>query len=579
MAAAVSRAPIVSVYAGIFLISSIALARNLWSAPDAPWQTSLAFLEDIDHLLNGRLGEVTWFSLTSGHALSGYRLFEYFSSIAFGLNTQVELWVYWFIVASLSAISFRTAVKSQGLPSSKLSLMVLIAMVLIPLSFSGSGSRGMELGTYAGVLLAVLTFHFFSSSGRAGFLFVVLATLFFLFLFFFLLGGYGAGVALGYAGLAAIRMTTGILSIPKKLAVAAFSSSFSLVAYFLAVRYVDASATATGPSLLAEQIARDPLYVAKFLLAAPSSGLTSTQTFEIFGGLLLEVFALSFGLLALVALLLTLKKLRDRFENLPSFPFFLIIYALGTAVMLLVYRPYETYQLVNGWYSLHFKLMLVGLLFFFYIFVQKTETDSLVRRIVFFTTSIILIVFIVANILQVRRQDSERVYFQNVAKVALFPEMLERDSNGFSQLVIPFEGSQRAVEILEKNKLGVFSNPKKTLEQLASDNGLVFLGDYWPDGWIGKNIQVVTIDTNCPNLELEVTPFLPAANSTIEIGGVTKPVSNNGPSRFLISVPTFESGNKLDIGFKFSKSPIEAGINRDTRELSAAIKTFCKKAN
>jgi hypothetical protein len=576
---ALNRAPILSAYAAIAVLASVALARNLWSAPDAPWQTSLAFLEDIDHLLSGRLGQVTWFSLTSGHALSGYRLFEYFSSFAFGLNTQVELWMYWIIVAFLSAIGFRTAVKKHGLPASKLGLMVLVAMALIPLSFSGSGSRGMELGTYTGVLLAVISFQYFSSNDSPSLLFIILTILFFVFLFFFFLGGYGAGVALGYAGLVAINIKASPRLISKRLVVAAMASSFSLVAYFLAVRFVDASATGIGPSLLAEQIAKDPLYVAKFLLAAPASGLTSTQTFEIFGGFLLEIFALSFGFVILLGFSLILKKLLKDSDAIPSFPFFLIFYALGTAIMLLFYRPYETYQLINGWYSLHFKLLLVGLLFLFYVFLQKPGNSLPLRRLVFFNTSLMLIVFMCANILQIRRQDSERVYFQNVAKVALFPQLLERDPSGFSQLVIPFESSSRALQILQRNRLSVFNNPQKSLEQLSSANGLIFLGDYWPDGWIGRNIEVVSINSNCLDLEVDITPFAPAQNTGIEIGGVSKPLSKVGASKFPITVPEYQTGNELTIGFKNSKSPADAGINGDTRELAASIKTTCLTSN
>jgi hypothetical protein len=433
----------------------------------------------------------------------------------------------------------------------------------------------MELGTYTGVLLAMVTFQFFASDKPAGVWFASLAFVFFALLFFFFLGGYGAGVTAGYVGLLLLGLSKNGVLASRRLIVSALISSASLLAYFLAVRFVDSSATGVGPTLLIEKISQDPLFVLKFLLAGPSSGLVSTQTFEIFGPTTLEVFALSLGIIVCVLFALTLLRTRMNLVNLPAFPSFLIIYALGTAFMLLLYRPYETYQLVNGWYSLHFKLLLVGVLFVFYVVLQNTETHLNLKRALMIFTSGILVILLLSNVLQIRRQDSERVYFQNVAKVALFPQMLERDNNGFSQLVIPFDGSTQAIEVLKRNRLSVFRDPAQSLKGLASPEGLVILGESWPDGWVGKDIQLVGINDNCLEMELAVTPFGAASNTSISIGGSREALSLGGTTNLRIAVPVFASGKQLAIKFANSKSPADAGINNDTRELSASIKVRC----
>ena len=84
------------------LASSVGLHRQLWAWPDATWQTTLSYLPDIDIILSGNPSGATWFELGNGHALNGYRLLTYFNAVFLGLNSRLDLVVYWLLVLMVS---------------------------------------------------------------------------------------------------------------------------------------------------------------------------------------------------------------------------------------------------------------------------------------------------------------------------------------------------------------------------------------------------------------------------------------------------------------------------------------------
>ena len=350
---------------GVYTSVSVALAifliiRGYWAAPAAPWQTNFWFINDIDRLLSGKLSEVTWFTWGGGHATNGYRWFEYLNAMLFKFDPRVEIAVYSLIVLVISlSVGHMVLRISQDFTILAISSLLMIPFVLF--SFSGSWPRGMELGTFAG--LAILSWFFLQLTRdkkpivwRDSALSSITAfTLFFVFM-----GGYTLGVTFSLFAISIIFYKNPDFD-RFRIATIAFVAVSALFAFSL--RLANSGEETQGISKLAIQQAENPFFITIFLGSGPAAGLVTVQTLERFNvGLTSNIIAIiTFVILIyLVFVFSRISKMKSKIRFVG--PLLLIGYGFGTMFMLLLFRPYDQFQLLNPWYALHFKILIAGLL-------------------------------------------------------------------------------------------------------------------------------------------------------------------------------------------------------------------------
>lgn len=448
-------------FATAIFASTGGLLRQLWAWPDAVWQTHLLYLPDIDFLLSGRFDRVIWFdlgNLYSGHSLNGHRLFSYLNAYVFGLNSRVELIVYWTIVLVTSLAFVLLIIKSnlefwpRGVASALLVIMVMT-------NLSGAGAAGMEIGTYFGQTLLLGLVFLASGEFKLGrFLAIVIPTI--PFVLFFFLGGYLAGWAVGLSlmlGVLVLRRKTGLVSqiTYRKFLVLASLSSFWSVVFYLLIPKIQT----TGSFFEMWQI--DYFFPIKYLIFGFASPIFTTQSFESFPSLVAFFVPLATGLVLLILTVATFVKSLSQSGTLVTVGQSLVLFGLGTALVLLGTRPWGDQWLLSSWYSFNFKLSLSGsVLLGFSSIIDKNLNRTLA------TYGLVAALIVSAYSLALARGPHEREYWLDIQKATYYPELLQDRGDGYTQLIADLETSLASVEILRKHNLGVFRPGAVNLEDL-----------------------------------------------------------------------------------------------------------------
>jgi hypothetical protein len=437
----------------VAVIGLLNMLRNFWAWPEAPWQTNFLFISDIDHLLSGEMDQVTWFDLGVGHSLNGYRWFEYFNAYFFGFNSHIETVLYWFLQIA-TAILITWELRNRGVHL-KTWLFFGTIFSLLLLSPTGAGSRGMEIGQYSGLFVIVIliarSFKFESRSRFAVTWILVVPGL-----VFTVLGGYIGGWAVALALTTALVMKRVAVETKFKLIVSTAVTSSTTVIYALLIRASGAETISEGPSGLITAISKDVLFPLKFLIIGNVTPLATSQTFESMVETSRLATYYSIALLMCVCTLVILSYLVKSFREKYTFPTLLATYGFGTALTLLVYRPFGPEWLLSPWYALHFKVGLVGVLFAAALLLQDLKR----RPLLIFFTSLIVALTVIAGAVgwvnQFNRQRYEREYFLQIAKAEYFEAYLKDRGDGLSQLIIPMGESREAIRIMKKHSIGVF---------------------------------------------------------------------------------------------------------------------------
>jgi hypothetical protein len=429
------------------LLSGAGLFRQLWAWPDTTTQTQLDLLPDIDLLLSGRLGEVTWFTLGNAHGTSGYRWIMYLNAMFFGLNSGLELTLYWLLVFSISATLGLVVISSAHTRTQAISGAAVIVLVMTNLA--GAGSAGMEIGNYIGVTLilglAVLTVY-----GKSEKIFLVTALTFVPLALFLFLGGYLAGWAAGLivvSLVSVVRMRYGLVTAAHTRRIASLAiltSIWSFVYYLLIPKNYPTST-------LADAWANDVLFPVKYLINGFAGSLVTSQTFEAFAPEDAKNIYLGIGIsLLLFTLISPILSIKHAGKTVLMGQI-LVFYGLGTSVMLLALKAHDTGWLLSPWYSFHFKIALCGAIILFSIADLKRPLLSALPAYV-----AIAIVVLISYNFHYNRGVHERAYFLNIQKATFYSETLVDRGDGLTQMIASLEKSRESVAILKEHRLGVF---------------------------------------------------------------------------------------------------------------------------
>jgi hypothetical protein len=567
----------------IYVIWSLAiglffLARMLWAWPDATWQSQLWFIQDIDEVLAGNLDKASWIELGNGQSTNGYKWFLYISAALFGLNAQLENAVY---AAMLTGASIAIGKKLlEFVPTGNASSKALVFVIpLILLSFPGAGSRGMELGTFAGLTLFLLLalslltpqpLKVWAAKAAA-------ASIAFFFVF---LGGYAAGVV------AAVLLVTLInFSKPNPLSARLRILSVSLVLamlLFIASLLIAGRGEASSSLSKLSQIAStEPLFVPRFLSVGFAGGILNTQTIEALPTSLgIPVASSVSAVVFLLAAGVFVSSVRAR--NPISAPGQLfIIYGVANYFMLLLFRPNDQYQLLNTWYSLHTKVLLIGVVWLAIVnseYIHRLIGPNKLRRLVPSALVVVLIfTSAVANAIHLGRHVHEREYFLNVASATIFPETL-KETGGITQLIVSQEESLKAIDVLQRHNLGVYRDPQKTLDLLSGGKGYMRQGDSYGDGWMGLQMSVVSISESCTNLTITARS-IDASISTLGVAYADKReelIVDPKSLQASLAVNDLPEMGKVLLSSSITRSPEELGGSQDSRNLSFHISVQCQ---
>jgi hypothetical protein len=561
------------------VLAALGAARMYWSWPDAPWQSSLWFIGDLNHFLKGDYGNVTWFAFGEPWSMNGYRWFQYLSAQFFHFDTRLENLVYFFLTYVLSLLVGLAALGSskRGTAGGVTWIVFLIPPVIM--SLSGAGSRGMELGTFTGLVLVVLLFIYISSERRKFYFEIISSVLAFVSTFVFL-GGYVAGATFS------LLITTFLYSryrhrkprVLYQLIFASAVTSLATVGHFLTTLAKSIESTASPFSALVNQLSDDLLFPLKYLFWGSANSIMSANTRDMLGtdGSWLLVFG---GCVIVGITVFAFARQSLANTQLPPAAFLLVFYGAGTALLLLVYRNTSSDYLLSPWYSLHFKVALAGALWLLAIkAVQKKSLGNLSTHVASSAAVVLIVLVVISNWIQFARGDSERAYFLNVASAALIPSTLAVPAGEtYTQLVLPLEESREALGVLQEHKLSVFNNPEGNLVKIFGGlPSAVTLPTLPADHWAGKQIDIQPIRENCADLRIEVQKNVEIPDQVLDIKDTNGLHETYAVDEGLVlSSKTLNGNEALQLTFGSTWVPSKTSGSADTRELSNIVLITC----
>jgi len=579
----------------VLAVCSFGIYRLVNAWPDSPILSQLWFIQDLDALLSGRYGAVKLVDFGGTHALTGYRWYQYINAKAFGLNGSSEVVAYYLIIAG---VALPVGLRILGRISAGSSVVAKLLVFVIPFilgSFVGAGSRGMELGTYFGVAVFVWLLLLCGSSIPYRVFLAVAVTGSVLVVFLFL-GGYAIGptVALATVWLIQKRRPMVDASSARRFAALTFAFVAATAIYgtiMLLVTGLGDAVTAGGQSggtqRLSEQISASPLFPAEFLLSGEAGGITSVQTFELYENLrVVGRLLIGAAILGLCLLCATGSLRRARGQSVE--PLALVLFPFGIIALLLLTRNSTVDFAQSSWYTLHFKLQLVGCVWMGVNYLSnpstsKAETASdwyrVWHKVGLVTASFLGIMLAVslvwANRLQIDRQPAEHAYFNEIIAATRSPLPMTTDAGGLTKILLSPDESEAARVILRRHRLSIFS-PEQASTTNGSEAPWISEGELFDDGWAGSSFSVQVLTASCPVLRLTFDPGQSwGANRVVVDGPWPRPKSLtlNRRSR-IVTVPA-SVGTRVSARFDRTWVPAQIGQSKDERTLSALVKVSC----
>lgn len=568
------------------IVCTIAGMRLWWSNPDGSWQSNFWFIDDINRLLDGDLGHVTWFVFGDQWAMNGYRWFEYINALFFGYDARLETIVYFVVVGAIALLIGWRVLSRMPTDTGVGARLTIFIVPIILASLSGAGSRGMELGTFTGILLVVATFLLVDSRLSNRSFYIVTSILVPVGIFVFT-GGYASGPTFAVVLVWLLQFWRPTLDRARRRRLTAMMVNFVVwtLVYLVLLRVLSPS-TGTGEvGNFFATLGRDLIFPLQYLYWGPASGLFTSQTVGMLGGSGLVTAGVVSALVIALTVVAIIRAYRVAWSE-ATIPLLLIAYPWGIALTLLATRNSDTLSLLSTWYSLHFKISLVGMIWLTVIGLRANAQGSAstraalsLRVVTYALLASTIAAVVVANVAQVKREPFERVYFLNVARDELFPSELKEGASGLTSLQLPLAESRHAAAILKKHELGVYRNPSVTLAKIYGvAPPFVELGDLFTDGWVGREFSVTAIDRTCKTVIVRLSnpvPVSPEVRFTATADSGAPITGTVGPTTTDLRFRT--SGSTEHISFRFSRTfiPSRLGLGADKRALAANVTVEC----
>jgi hypothetical protein len=576
-------------------LAAVVLARLLWSAPNAMVLSQFWAIEDIDRVQTEGLSlSSLWVNLGNEHALTGYRWFQYLSAALFGLNTQVEFFVYVGLALVLSiAVGVRVLSVARREGRSIPLRLVVFAVPLVAFTMVGAGSHGMELGQYAGItglVLLVLGIESQWSPQRYALVAYLGAPL----LTFLLLGGYAIPVALSLVLVTALQWVKPTLTRERRASLLALTYAFVGSAVVWLALMVSSGATgrndAGGLDALTSAISADVLYPVKYLVGGFAASVINAYTLE--GVPLGGTFAYLVGLLVIAFIVVCVVAAYRRAWKYATAPLILILFGPALGLSLMASRDGALW-LLGPWYGYLFRLPLIGAIWLAALALtaprraataRTSANDAWPVAVVALLAAVLTVVGI-ANLAQWIRQPNERAFYQSVQNATLFPQELAVGPGGLTQLVLTMDETRRGIEVLKKHRLGLYRDPQGVIAASSSftkRDGLATSG-LSPDGWAGPRVRVVVTKSSCKRVAVQVLPLqylsprFAGRVSMLTVSPSFAPARRtklgDRPVQFTLKpegeFPTF------DLDFSHTWNLQRLGISADGRDLSARVALRC----
>ena len=565
------------------ILSFLGGLRLFLKWPDAGWQTNFLFLRDLENLLKHDFAHVGIFWIGTGHSLTAYRYFTYFSALFLGFDTRYENVLYYLVVWAISWLIGVKLIASLGQQPRRVSLIFLFLIPPVINSLEGAGSRGMEIGTYTGLLMCLFLLHKTSAentmSSRKYFVLTIIMCPIIVFFFF---GGYTAGFAFA---LLLIWLSQRL----KKIKSYGTNFKFNLLVgqmlvwisiFTICLKTFSPGSLSGGPSTLLEQIKQDWSFPLRFLFFGNTSSIFSVQTTETFSPILVILLNVFAAIVTLLAIILALTFINRVTLIEYQVPLVMIAYGLGTALTLLLQRPNSDKQLLSAWYPLHFKIMLVGALVVLAVSFNRTNLQPFKIIVASLLIISLIIGIIFANLVQLKRENSEYFYFSNIAKASLLPDYLEVDSSGLTPLEVSLPVSLEAIRIQKKFKIGIYRDYDREFKKYElQDIPAIPVGQYYGDGWIGRDATLVFLNSSCKALDITVRTnnIVVSTKLQILVDGIVNSINDVTTTPLNLSVDLGKGEHS--VRFLSSKSFIPAahGSSQDHRILALIANIKCVK--
>jgi hypothetical protein len=429
--------------------------RWKWALPDVPYLSQLTAISAIESALDGNFSPLfdSFFRFEGEHKLWAYYVYLYANARleSFSTTTEIAIWTISTCIATLVLGWYAITTFKIDLRDPRM-LLVLI-MPVTGLSTAFFPGRGMETQVQLSTTVLVLLAVFMTVRVRfaayvpiafagAGIYTMLLASSYFAGLLF----------ALCMTSVAAYLLTLGNPAQRARLYILTLAVGAWGVLYLVMLRTYGV-ANSGDPLAAAALVAQDPLYVAHFFLNASASTVLTLNTSERLG----EVFVLAAivsGLLlivmTLVLVLIVSKSMRARRHLV--LPFLLLLYPIGISIAVFLGRSSDPNQLLNIWYSFHFRLGIYGIVLLAII----ALTFRLFRGHLAFNAILVVSATFLAVCFgttwhhQWQRNSSERIYFLNIRQYVLHP-----DSVSFQGPLTPIyldrQASEQAIRFLKRH--------------------------------------------------------------------------------------------------------------------------------
>jgi hypothetical protein len=443
-------------------LAFIFYSRWKWAMPDAPYLSQLTSIDIVKSALNGDYGPlVNAFSRFDGeHKLWIYYVYLYLDArfMDFSTITEIAIWTISSSAIVLAIGWYCIRVFSIGFWDLRfLFLLVIPATGMSTAFFPGRGMETqIQISTSIAVLIILLVhtklpLKYFSPIAFtvAGIYTILFSGSYFLGLFF----------ALTITSLCAPLLSLGTPVARTRLYLMTGSVALWGGAYVFMMK-VYASSSASNPAKSLELLVSDPGFSLRYFLNAFAATVMTLNTGEKFRENF-ELLAPFCGALVLIltSILLTHCILSARSKRYLLIPLLLVTYPIGIVLAVFLGRNSDPFQLLNIWYSFHFRLWIDGLVILAVVSTtfRVFSRQKILRLITIAVAASLLFVFGTAAQYQWTRNVHERAYFGMIRDYELGgnPEKLG-SWPGLTPIYLDPASSRHAIEFLQEYELVPF---------------------------------------------------------------------------------------------------------------------------
>lgn len=311
-------------------------------------------------------------------------------------------------------------------------------------------------------------------------------------------------------------------------------------------------------------------------LAGLSAAVLDSHTLERSSDTLLVVVG---SLMAATTALALLLFWRTRMYERTYLPIFSIFYSLGIMTAVLAGRGDRTgwRGITAEWYAYHLRFLVIGVVWvLLHALVQALTARGpaagrparRAAQVLGIAAGLTLVTATQAygNQAQWERGPHVKAYYAEKQRALVYPELYPDDS---AVLLWPAPALDEAREALREHQLSAFS--EVDLDTLEQDAAPVTGGDWYSDGWIGRQGQAVlrASTSRTLNLQLDAAPFIPTNRITVRLGDRVILAEELGAGASLrLAVPLAAGVNVLRIEAATAVSPESLGLSPDERPLS-----------